>query len=302
MNRTRRLLIAAVMAVVTATGADGAAVSAHTVSPPVTITSTYTVRPGDNLVGIAQRLGVRLRALLEANELTLTSFIHPGDVLEIPAGASVSPTSPPNPKAATIAYIVKPGDALASIATGHGVKLTALLKANTLTVTSSIHPGQTLQIPPATLPIPTAPAPVSPPTSPGVVAPAPSGTPVETVVAYLRAQVGKPYKFFTAGPDTVDCSGLVVAGYRQIGVVLPHQSGALSELGTAIDQTTTTISAGDLVFTVSSSDPTQIGHVGIALNSTTWIQAAGTGIPVRIRPLPAPDRIAAVRRIIQPDQ
>lgn len=233
--------------------------------------------------------------------MTLTSFIHPGDVLEIPAGAAVSPTTSPTPTTTTVAYIVKPGDALASIATAHGVKLGALLKANTLTMTSSIHPGQTLQIPPATMPIPAAPVqPASPPVSPGRMAPAPSGTLTEILVAYLRAQVGKPYRFFTSGPDTFDCSGLVVAGYRQIGVALPHQSRALSELGTAVDWTTTPINAGDLVFMVSSSDPTQIGHVGIALNSTTWIQAAGTGIPVRIRSLPAPGKIVAVRRIMQP--
>lgn len=51
---------------------------------------------------------------------------------------------------------------------------------------------------------------------------------------------------------------------------------------------------------VSSVDPTRIGHVGIALDADTWIQAVGTGILVRIRPIPSSDKISAVRRIIEP--
>lgn len=278
MNRTCLLrLFAAGIAVTTVTLMGNDSVLAHTTPTPVNDASTYTVRAGDSLDGIARKLGVSFVALLDANDMTATSVIHPGDTLRLPAGAKGSPTIPTAP---TTSYTVKAGDGLASIAAANGVKLAALLKANGLKVSTVIHPGQTLLIPRATESIPVA------------------ATPVEALVAYLQAQVGKPYKFFTAGPDTFDCSGLVVAGYRQIAITLPHQSLALSEIGTAIDWKASPIKAGDLVFMTSSNDQSQIGHVGVALSSTTWIQASGPGVPVRIRPLPAPDRIIAVRRVL----
>ena len=128
---------------------------------------------------------------------------------------------------------------MAGIAWRHGVKLGALVKANNLTVASMILPGQVLAIPPATMPIP-APTAASVPGGPQRASPAAASagasTPavnasIDTVLTFVRAQVGMPYKFFSAGPDAYDCSGLVVAGWKQIGVNLPHQSQALAATG-----------------------------------------------------------------------
>ena len=58
------------------------------------------------------------------------------------------------------------------------------------------------------------------------------------------------------------------------------------------------IRAGDLVFTFSSRNPTQISHVGIAISSTEWIEAPFTGAAVRITRLPSDSRIQAVQRIL----
>ncbi len=281
MNRTLLLrLLAAGIAVTTVTVVGDASVRAHTSPTPVNGALIYTVHVGDSIDGIARKLGVSFAALLEANGMTAASVIHPGDTLRVPASATNSPNPPPTTTRPTTSYTVKSGDGLASIAADNSVTLAALLKANGLKVSSVIHPGQNIQIPRAT------------PSTPGTT------TPLDVLVTYLQAQVGKPYKFFTAGPDTFDCSGLVVAGYRQIGVQLPHQSRSLSRVGTAVDWRTSPIKTGDLVFVVSSNDTTQIGHVGVALNSTTWIQAVGEGIAVRIRPLPTADKIVAVRRML----
>jgi cell wall-associated NlpC family hydrolase len=216
--------------------------------------------------------------------------------------------------------VVKPGDALAGIARLNGVKLGALLEANNLEATSVIVPGQTLKVPPATLPIPTprvvppvTPAPAvpaaavqtianvtTPAAAPAAASAATPGGSLGTVLTFLRAQIGVPYAFFRAGPDAYDCSGLVVAAFRQVGLNLPHQSRALAQSGSAVDWTTTPISAGDLVFTSAVGDPTMITHVGIALDATTWIHAVGVGRSVSTGSLPPASKIMAVRRITLP--
>ncbi len=300
VNLLRQLAIALVIAAPVAT--IGATVAqAHTPStaaPAPSTGTTYTVRSGDGLASVARKVGVKLADLLAVNQLTISSTIHPGQVLTVPAGgSSPTPTSQPNTTAqpsstaGTTPYTVKAGDSLFAIARRNGVTLNALLAANSFTTTSTILPGQVIRIPAATTPTT---SPTSAPTNP---APATS-TPIETMVDYLRQQVGKPYKFFTAGPDTFDCSGLVVAGYRQIDVTLPHQSRMQSSIGTDVDWRNQPIQAGDLIFMVSSVDPTRIGHVGIALDASTWIQAVAPGIPVRIRPIPSADKISAVRRVL----
>lgn len=291
MNLLRQLVLALAAAASVAM-IDATVVLAHPPSTvaPAPLTATYTVRSGDGLASIAQKVGVKLADLLALNHLTISSMIHPGQVLAVPAGGSSSaPTGQPSTTTqppATTAYTVRTGDSLFAIARRSGVTLNALLSANSFTITSIIVPGQVIRIPAATTP------PVTPSPAPA------TSTRIEKLVTYLRQQVGKPYKFFTAGPDTFDCSGLVVAGYRQIGITLPHQSRMQSSIGISVDWRRQPIKAGDLIFMVSSVDPTRIGHVGIALGDGTWIQAVGTGVPVRIRPIPSADKISAVRRLV----
>jgi peptidoglycan endopeptidase LytE len=332
MTRTARLILAAGVALTVAVPLSGATASAAPgtggSAATTTVDTTITVRDGDSLAGLAWRHGVRLSALLRANSLTLTSVIHPGDTIVIPAGAtpattvtstaSVSPAvASPTPSAGSSSsdYVIRAGDALAGIAWRHGVSLGSLVKANNLTVSSLILPGQRLTIPPATRPIPagiansgtassapvgaapaagaaSTPAPTSAPTS--------QGSSLQTVLSYATAQVGAPYEFFSAGPEAFDCSGLVVASFRQVGVSVPHQSRALARIGTSVNWKSEPIQAGDLVFTSSVGDPALITHVGIALDSRRWVHAVGYGRTVSIGSLPATDRIMAVQRIAVP--
>ena len=290
MERTRRLVLAATALVAAVLAFDTPHVSAD--AAPAVPAVSYIVRPGDNLVGIARKTGARLADLLAANNLITTSMIHPGDILTVPGPSGPGTTPATGVNTSTSAYTVVRGDSLAGIARKNGVTLKALLASNSLTASSVIHPGQALRLPTGATPTTAAP----PKLAPTIVANAP---PSEVLVTYLRSQVGKPYKFFTAGPDTFDCSGLVVAGYKQLGITLIHQSRMQASMGTAVDWRNAPVIAGDLVFVRSSNDPTTpIGHVGIALDSKTWIQAPGSGVPVRISPLPADDRIEAVRRIL----
>ena len=103
---------------------------------------TYTVRSGDSLFGVAHQQGVDVGDLLAANGLTLTSVIHPGQRLAIPAPAA-------NSSSGGGRYTVRSGDSLFGVAHRHGVDVGDLLAANGLTLTSVIHPGQRLAIPAA---------------------------------------------------------------------------------------------------------------------------------------------------------
>jgi LysM repeat protein len=219
----------------------------------------YDVKPGDNLTSIATKLGVPLSDLLGVNALKVTSVIHPGDDLLVPPGGRrPAPAAAPPPAAAaapsTSTYVVGNGEYLFSIAAKHGVTVGALLSANGLKLTSVLLPGQSLAIPPRTLPLPidkpapvTAPTPTPPATSTrGAAAPPVASSPVDTVLAFLQQQIGKPYKFNSAGPDTFDCSGLVKAAFAQVDVKLPHYSLLQTRFGTAVNWVTDGVRAGDL--------------------------------------------------------
>lgn len=271
---------------------------------------TYVVAKNDSLSRIASRVNVPMSDLLVVNGFTRTSVILPGQVIKLPDTASATPVATPvvskNPSVSVTnssngpTYVVQRNDSLSKIASTAKVSLSALLTANNFTRTSVIVPGQVIKLPagaatPANV---TATTPVSVTVSTPASVPAATPTKLQQVLDFAHAQVGKPYKFATAGPSTYDCSGLTLASYAVAGVKLPHQSLAQSKLGVVVDWKTTPIQAGDLIFTYSSVDSTQISHVGIAVSSTHWIEAPNTGSVVRISKLPSATRIQAVRRFL----
>ena len=106
----------------------------------------YRVRSGDNLSVIADRMGVSLRAVMEANQLK-SNLIHPGDDLLIP-----SPGSGPNRTLADATptgsvAMVRTGDSVWLMANRYGISVDSLLTANNLSQSDFIFPGQTLKIP-----------------------------------------------------------------------------------------------------------------------------------------------------------
>lgn len=93
-----------------------------------------------------------------------------------------------------------------------------------------------------------------------------------TVVAAAYSKLGCPYVWGAAGPDTFDCSGLVMWCYAQAGVSLDHYSGSQKESGAVIP--------------VSQAQPGDIlwksGHVGIYIGNGQYIHAPQTGDVVKI--------------------
>ncbi|MEY2582354.1 MAG: hypothetical protein QOE09_2203 [Ilumatobacteraceae bacterium] len=254
----------------------------------------YTVKSGDFLMGIATLYKVTLADLLAVNKITAKSLINPGRQLALPANAVAPQAAPAAPAttqpAASVTYTVKVNDFLAGIAAAYKVKLPDLLSVNKLKANSLILPGLKLAMPAGAV------APAAAPSATGAsveVAPGPAGT----VVAFAYAQLGKPYRFFTAGPDSFDCSGLVTAAYAQIGMTLIHHSASQATYGQPVDIASEAVKPGDLIFT-SSHGTGVITHVGIAVDATHWIHSPKPGDVVRLAPIPAKGAITAVRRLL----
>ncbi|MFJ2220990.1 NlpC/P60 family protein [Streptomyces anulatus] len=96
----------------------------------------------------------------------------------------------------------------------------------------------------------------------------------EKVLAFARAQIGKPYVWGASGPSSYDCSGLTQAAWREAGVTLPRTTWDQVEFGTRV--ATSDLKPGDLVFFYDD-----ISHVGIYKGDGMMIHAPKPGANVR---------------------
>ena len=147
---------------------------------------TYTVLPGQTLVGIASLFGYTLESIFEANGFTGDDpIVFEGQELLIPWPTATPPLQPIfldiggqtlviDPSNCPPFYEIQEGDSLFGLASGNDIPLDALLEMNYLTVDSIVQPGDAICIPqildgPVFLPTPgpsPTPAPTMPPTGP----------------------------------------------------------------------------------------------------------------------------------------
>lgn len=111
--------------------------------------TTHTVVAGDTLFSIAQRYGVDMNAIIQANNIENPSRIYRGQVLVIP-GLTVPDDSAQvqNPLIAgtPIVHVVQRGESLGAIARQYGTTVEQILQANTIANPNRIYPGQSLNI------------------------------------------------------------------------------------------------------------------------------------------------------------
>ena len=114
-------------------------------SEPETGTTTYTVKAGDTLYGIANRFGTTVDAIKSLNNLT-SNTLSIGQTLKIPSSSSGSGTGSNTGSETTTTYTVKAGDTLWNIANRFGTTVDAIKSLNNLT-SNSLSIGQILKIP-----------------------------------------------------------------------------------------------------------------------------------------------------------
>jgi LysM repeat protein len=133
--------------------AGGASLSQSVLeSPSVTVPSngtSYVVKSGDSLSRIAGAQGVALGSLLEANGLSKSSIIRPGQALIIPSGegsAVIPSVSPRVVPVGALTHVVKTGDNLTRISAIYGTTVKQIMEWNNLSNSGRISIGQNLVV------------------------------------------------------------------------------------------------------------------------------------------------------------
>lgn len=134
----------------------------------------------------------------------------------------------------------------------------------------------------------------------------PSDAQQAKAVAFALAQLGKPYVFGATGPNTYDCSGLVMKAWAAAGVTIPRTTADQVNTGVAVTSLAA-MQPGDLIL-IPGSDGTMAhpGHVGMYIGKDSsgrqWlVQAPHTGTVVHTSLVESwASEVAAIRRPLSP--
>jgi cell wall-associated NlpC family hydrolase len=105
------------------------------------------------------------------------------------------------------------------------------------------------------------------------ISPPPSDAP--TAVRVALEQQGDPYVWAASGPNSFDCSGLILFAYRAAGISLPHSSRSLRAMTKSISADE--LQPGDLVFGGSP-----VHHVGMYIGNGQMVHAPHSGDVVKV--------------------
>ncbi|MST33228.1 LysM peptidoglycan-binding domain-containing protein [Acidimicrobiaceae bacterium USS-CC1] len=188
-------------------------------------------------------------------------------------------------------YTVRAGDTLGAIAARFGTTVGRLAAFNHVANPNQIVVGQVIRIPgrgvatssssatPAGAASPGAGGTTTGGTTTGAAAPgAPESAQAAVAVRTALAQVGKPYQWAGAGPDSFDCSGLVMYAWEAAGVFLPHYT--VSQMDDTTRIRASQLEPGDIVFydTPSGAQP---GHEAMYIGGGQVVSANNVGTDVQ---------------------
>lgn len=112
-------------------------------------------------------------------------------------------------------------------------------------------------------------------------------SPGEMALKWAMTQIGKPYLWGGAGPDAYDCSGLVMAAYKTVGISLAHLTFDQWNEGEHIPYSE--LKPGDIVFFFN------LDHEGMYVGNGYFLDAPSTGETVKIQQMPMSSYNGAVR-------
>ncbi|WP_392840466.1 C40 family peptidase [Streptomyces sp. LN500] len=111
-----------------------------------------------------------------------------------------------------------------------------------------------------------------------------------SVISFVRAQVGDAYVSGGTGPNSWDCSGLVQAAFRSVGVDLPRVSQAQSTAGTQVSLSN--LQPGDILYWGGAGSAY---HVGVYVGGGQFVGAQNPSTGVVLRSLDYDPPSGAVR-------
>ncbi|MDN3240762.1 C40 family peptidase [Glycomyces tritici] len=94
------------------------------------------------------------------------------------------------------------------------------------------------------------------------------------VVKFALAQRDEPYVWGSAGPDSWDCSGLMLGAYAEIGISLPHNAAA--QWGMVAHISEDELQPGDFVFYNG------LAHVGMYIGNGLVVHAPNSTTVVKV--------------------
>ncbi|GAB3587543.1 C40 family peptidase [Amycolatopsis endophytica] len=110
----------------------------------------------------------------------------------------------------------------------------------------------------------------------------PANNAAAAAIQFALGEQGKPYVWGATGPNSYDCSGLMLRAYEAAGITLSrvsrdqYKNGAMLPVRDA--------QPGDLLFwAYDPSNPATIHHVAMYLGGGKMVEAQQTGVPVHTR-------------------
>ena len=99
----------------------------------------------------------------------------------------------------------------------------------------------------------------------------------EKLVNLAKGKLGCKYVWGATGPNTFDCSGLMLWCHKQLGITIPRTSLAQSKSGKSVSKSD--LQVGDLIFWKTTS--AEVGHVGMYVGNNQFIHAPNKSKPVK---------------------
>ena len=119
--------------------------------------------------------------------------------------------------------------------------------------------------------------------------------PGDQAMEWAMAQLGKPYLWGASGPDSFDCSGLVMRAWQAAGVDIPRV--AADQYGSGPNVDLSQLQIGDLVFWASdTAQPSTIYHVAMYIGGGYMVHAPYAGTVVSIGDIGGTDFMSTATR------